>query len=118
MCPAQERAAAEGGGPRRLGLRDGTEGLHGFAWGSVVVGGPLDEGSEVDQRLACGAAIACRLRGAVREQLGAWLRRIHFLLAVRHQSLHPSQLVHVYKLFTCRCTGHNLISDAPWAVCS
>ncbi|KAK9864470.1 hypothetical protein WJX84_003099 [Apatococcus fuscideae] len=66
----QERAAAEGGGPRRPGLRDGTEGLHGFAWGSVVVGGPLDEGSEVDQRLACGAAIACRLRGAVREQLG------------------------------------------------
>ena len=41
-----------------------------FAWGSVVPGGPLDPGSEFDVRLACGAGIACRLRGAVRDQLG------------------------------------------------
>ena len=74
-CLGQERAVAEAGSSaRKPGLRDGTEGLQGFAWGSVVVGGPLDEGSEFDRRLACGAAIACRLRGAVREQLGECTR--------------------------------------------
>ena len=43
----------------------------GFAWGSVVVGGqPLDITNEFDRRLAEGCAIACRLRGAVKQQLG------------------------------------------------
>ena len=41
-----------------------------FSWGSVVLGeGPLDPGSEFDVRLACGAGIACRLRGAIQQQL-------------------------------------------------
>ena len=42
-----------------------------FAWGSVVVGGPLDIGSEFERRLAAGAGIACRLRGAIARELGA-----------------------------------------------
>lgn len=41
-----------------------------FSWGSIVPFGPLDPGSEFDVRLACGAGIACRLRGAVLEKLG------------------------------------------------
>ena len=46
--------------------------VEGFAWGSVVVGGqPLDVSNEFDRRLAEGCAIACRLRGGVKQQLGA-----------------------------------------------
>lgn len=46
--------------------------VDGFAWGSVVVGGhPLDTANEFDRRLAEGCAIACRLRGGIKEQLGA-----------------------------------------------
>ncbi|GAB4815874.1 hypothetical protein N2152v2_002920 [Parachlorella kessleri] len=41
-----------------------------FAWGSIVVGGPLDVGSEFERRLAKGAEIACRLRGALLSELG------------------------------------------------
>ncbi|KAK9901261.1 hypothetical protein WJX75_003106 [Coccomyxa subellipsoidea] len=42
-----------------------------FSWGSIVLGGgPLNVGSEFERRLSIGANIACRLRGAVREQLG------------------------------------------------
>jgi nucleotidyltransferase/DNA polymerase involved in DNA repair len=42
-----------------------------FAWGSVVMGGAaLDPGSEFDRRLAAGAGVACRLRGAVHSELG------------------------------------------------
>jgi DNA polymerase eta len=41
-----------------------------FSWGSIVPGGPLDPGSEFDVRLATGAGIACRLRGAILENLG------------------------------------------------
>lgn len=40
-----------------------------FSWGSIVEGGPLQD-NEFERRLAAGANIACRLRGAVREQLG------------------------------------------------
>jgi len=40
-----------------------------FSWGSIVEGGPLQD-NEFERRLALGANIACRLRGAVREQLG------------------------------------------------
>lgn len=40
-----------------------------FAWGSVVLSGPLDEESEFDRRLACGAKIACRLRGSILSEL-------------------------------------------------
>lgn len=39
-------------------------------WGGVVVDGPLRVDSEFERRLSVGAMIACRLRGAVREQLG------------------------------------------------
>lgn len=41
-----------------------------FAWGSIVEGGPLDTESELDRRLSVGASISCRVRGAIREQLG------------------------------------------------
>lgn len=42
-----------------------------FSWGGIVLGGgPLDVGSEFERRLSIGANIACRLRGAVRDQLG------------------------------------------------
>ena len=41
-----------------------------FAWGSIVVGGPLDVSSEFERRLAVGAGIACRLRGKLLEELG------------------------------------------------
>ena len=86
-------------------MRDGTEGLHSFAWGSVVVGGPLDEGSEVDQRLACGAAIACRLRGAVREQLGTRPRttRMSWIMCLVFSSI--------------GCHSRDLVG-APRSICS
>ena len=42
-----------------------------FSWGSIVEGGPLQD-NEFERRLAAGANIACRLRGAVREQLGEY----------------------------------------------
>ena len=73
---AQERAAAEGcrqPGEAAAEASD-TEGaapMDAFAWGSIVLGGPLDVGSEFERRLSVGAAIACRLRGAIRDQLGA-----------------------------------------------
>jgi len=41
-----------------------------FSWGSIVPSGPLDPGSEFDVRLACGAGIACRLRGTILDKLG------------------------------------------------
>jgi len=62
---AQERAEADEGG------RGGAGELDAFGWGSIVLGGPLDPGDEWERRLAVGAQIACRLRGAVRQQLGA-----------------------------------------------
>lgn len=40
-----------------------------FSWGSIVLGGQLQD-NEFERRLGVGAAIGCRLRGAVREQLG------------------------------------------------
>ena len=40
-----------------------------FSWGSIVEGGPLQD-NEFERRLAAGANVACRLRGAVREKLG------------------------------------------------
>jgi nucleotidyltransferase/DNA polymerase involved in DNA repair len=41
-----------------------------FAWGSVVMGpDPLDPGSAFDRRLAAGAGLACRLRGAIHSEL-------------------------------------------------
>ena len=43
----------------------------GFGWGGVVIDGPLRVDNEFERRLSVGAMIACRLRGAVREQLGA-----------------------------------------------
>jgi hypothetical protein len=61
----QERAEADEGG------RGGAGELDAFGWGSIVLGGPLDPGDEWERRLAVGAQIACRLRGAVRQQLGA-----------------------------------------------
>lgn len=41
-----------------------------FPWGAIVLGGPLQCGSEFDVRLATGAGIACRIRGALLEELG------------------------------------------------
>ena len=63
---AQERAEADGGAPG-----GGGDAGDAFGWGSIVLGGPLDAGCEWERRLAVGAQIACRLRGAVRQQLGA-----------------------------------------------
>ena len=40
-----------------------------FAWGAVVMGCPLDPGSEFDRRLAAAAGIACRVRGAILREL-------------------------------------------------
>ena len=59
-----------------VGTREAAEGwqaqpVDAFAWGSIVLGGmPLAVDSEFDRRLSVGAAIACRLRGAVFEKLG------------------------------------------------
>ena len=71
----QERAAADdcgGAGEAAAEARDAEAGnaVDAFAWGGIVLGGPLDVGSEFERRLSVGAAIACRLRGAIREQLG------------------------------------------------
>ena len=49
---------------------EGASPMDAFAWGSIVLGGPLDVSSEFERRLSAGAAIACRLRGAIRDQLG------------------------------------------------
>jgi DNA polymerase eta len=54
---------------RAGGTRGGGDG-DAFAWGSVVVGGPLDPGSEFERRLAAGAGLACRVRGAILDHLG------------------------------------------------
>ena len=59
-------AAGNAGGPEA----PLSPGLDNFAWGSVVPEGPLQLDSEFERRLATGACIACRLRGAVRQELG------------------------------------------------
>ena len=51
-----------------------------FGWNSIVIGGPLDPSSQVERRLAAGAGIACRLRGALREQMGAICRCLLLLV--------------------------------------
>jgi hypothetical protein len=57
-----------------------------FSWGSIVLGGgPLNVGSEFERRLSIGANIACRLRGAVREQLGESVKGFVFLWTPRQQ---------------------------------
>ena len=66
MVDRELQGQAAGGGS---GSGGGT--VDAFAWGSIVVVGPLDPSSEFDRRLAVGAGIACRLRGALREQMGA-----------------------------------------------
>lgn len=55
----------------RSGPGGGLSPVDAFAWGSIVVGGPLDVSSEFERRLAAGAGIACRLRGALLSELGA-----------------------------------------------
>lgn len=50
--------------------RDHNTHADAFAWGSIVPHVALDPGSEFDVRLAAGAGIACRLRAAIREELG------------------------------------------------
>jgi DNA polymerase eta len=57
---AADGADADGGGAAAAA----------FAWGSVVPGGPLDPRRPGDRRLAAGAALACRLRGALERELG------------------------------------------------
>ncbi|CAG9463583.1 unnamed protein product [Pedinophyceae sp. YPF-701] len=50
---------------------DGTDGLDGFSWGSLIAGGgTLDPSKAFDLRLAAGAAVVCRVRGAVAKKLG------------------------------------------------
>ena len=66
LCCGQERSEADGGAPG-----GGDDAGDAFGWGSIVLGGPLDPGCEWERRLAVGAQIACRLRGAVRRELGA-----------------------------------------------
>ena len=57
-----------------------------FAWGSIVLGGgPLAIDNEFDRRLAVGAAIACRLRGAVFEKLGVWPLCVYIFWAWRYK---------------------------------
>lgn len=82
----QERAAADhcrGIGDQEGGACDaGGSPIDAFAWGSIVLGKQLDISSEFDRRLSIGASIACRLRGAIRKQLGdicisGMLRRWH-----------------------------------------
>ena len=62
----RRRTAGSAGGPET----PLSPGLDNFAWGSVVPEGPLQLDSEFERRLATGACIACRLRGAVRQELG------------------------------------------------
>ena len=70
----QERAAADncrGLNEQEGGAHDaGGSPIDAFAWGSIVLGKQLDISSEFDRRLSIGASIACRLRGAIRKQLG------------------------------------------------
>ena len=70
----QERAAADNcreAGDHEGGASDaGGSPIDAFAWGSIVLGDQLDISSEFDRRLSIGASIACRLRGAIRKQLG------------------------------------------------
>lgn len=48
----------------------GADAAAAFAWGAIVMGdGPLDPAREADRRLAAGAGIACRVRGAILDQL-------------------------------------------------
>ncbi len=67
-----------------------------FSWGSIVEGGPLQD-NEFERRLAIGANIACRLRGAVREQLGEGRRamsvRMCMPLLAMSESLRVSKSV-------------------------
>ena len=66
------QAPAQGGIPPQYGGTEQPEGAFTagpFGWGSIVLGGQLQD-NEFEQRLAVGAAIGCRLRGVVREQLG------------------------------------------------
>lgn len=53
-------------------LKTGTteDSVSAFPWGAIVLEGPLESGSEFDVRLATGAGIACRIRGALLEELG------------------------------------------------
>lgn len=69
---AQDEGAGPAGQHHGAGGADAPAGLKAaetFVWGSIVMGPPLDPGSEFDRRLACGAGIACRLRGAILEEL-------------------------------------------------
>ena len=50
-------------------------------------GQPLDITNEFDRRLAEGCAISCRLRGAVKQQLGAALK-VHWASATDSAAAH------------------------------
>ena len=66
----QSRRVPQDGGMEQHGGTFTAEPFLPFGWGSIVLGGQLQD-NEFERRLAVGAAIGCRLRGAVREQLGA-----------------------------------------------
>lgn len=79
MVEAELRLSGGGDAPGERGAAaagpSGDDGAHaggtaGFGWGGIVVDGPLRTDSEFERRLSVGAMIACRLRGAVHEQLG------------------------------------------------
>ena len=62
-----------------------------FSWGSIVEGGPLQD-NEFERRLAVGANIACRLRGAVREQLGGCRQAVRVSMHC-HEHLVPGSIL-------------------------
>jgi DNA polymerase eta len=61
---------AAGGADDGADADGGAAAAAAFAWGSVVPGGPLDPRRPGDRRLAAGAALAARLRGALLGELG------------------------------------------------
>ena len=114
----QERASADGcrglleqeGGPHDAG---GSP-LDAFAWGSIVLGNRLDISSEFDRRLSIGASIACRLRGAIRKELGnasapGVLRGWHLAVGTCCMSGHCSECAEAQMSGACTATHLTLV---------
>ena len=79
-----------------------SSGVDAFAWGSVVVGGPLDVASEFERRLAAGAGIACRLRGALLREMGERLEAgARRCAACAANGTGPIALLEVAGMFRC-----------------
>ena len=105
MCHAscQERAGADScreSGDLSAGAQDvGGSPIDAFAWGSIVLGNQLDISSEFDRRLSIGASIACRLRGAIRQQLGECFLDLPFT-PFHYRPAPPSFVRIIMKLFS------------------